>query len=96
MCPMSAMISIDVPEDVWATAGDPDPLARLIVPLSVAGQCSLHLEARQVVVEDGQTVFVEFPEDLDALYALYTPDGEFETYQAFGREYVLFAVPYGT
>jgi hypothetical protein len=88
-------ITVNVPEDQWTPIGEPDPLTRLLVPLHIVGQCSLHLEARQVRFEDGEAVFVEYPEDLDTLFELYSADKGFTTYQAFGRQYVLFAVPYG-
>lgn len=86
---------IDIPEAAWRPIGETDPHTRLLTTVIVAGQCSLHLEARQITVDDsGMQEMIEYPADMEALCELYLPDSGYETYEAFGRTYVLFATPY--
>lgn len=77
---------------IWEACGDSYPETRLLATIWVQG-CPLHLEAREVTPEGDS--FVDYPEDYEALCALYSPDGaRFQTFEHNGRRYVAFAVPF--
>lgn len=83
-----------LPGDIhWDAVGqEPDTLTRLLAHIRVCG-LDMHLEAREVVYEDDMQTTKEYPDDHDAMCSI--ADTTFTTIEIGGREYFLFALPYG-
>lgn len=66
---------------------------RLLAHIRI-GCLDMHLEAREVAVDrDGLQTTVEYPDDHAAMSAI--SESFFQTLEINGREYFLFALPYG-
>jgi hypothetical protein len=77
----------------WEAIGEKEPQHRLLAHIQI-GTLSMHLEAREVYEdEEGLQRSYEYDDDLERLHAI--TDCAFETIIIDGREYFLFAVPYG-
>lgn len=77
----------------WDEIGEEDKGARLLAHIRI-GTLDMHLEARAVdPTADCQTL-LEYDEDLDRMNGI-AGDVAFETLEINGRDYVLFALPYG-
>lgn len=75
------------------TGGEEDPKTRLLAHIKI-GDLDMHLEARQVTEDaEGYQTTIDYPEDHDAMCGI--ADTVFTTTIIDGREYFLFALPYG-
>lgn len=79
---------------VWTEIGETDPKSRLLAHIRIAG-VDMHLEAREVADDDDQQTTIDYPEDHDALCNMSGSGGALTTATIDGREYVLFALPFG-
>jgi hypothetical protein len=77
----------------WNAIGANDPATRLLAHIRI-GDLDMHLEAREVEYDDtGNQGTKEYGDDYDYLVAI--ADTAFSTTLIDGREYLLFATPYG-
>lgn len=76
----------------WDEIGEEDPKTRMLAHVRI-GDLDMHLEARQVIEdEEGQNT-LEYQDDYERLIGI--SDVAFQTTIIDGREYLLFALPYG-
>lgn len=77
----------------WQKIGDEDKAHRMLAHIRI-GDLDMHLEAREVAQDhEGNQTTLEYPDDHEALCNL--ADANFTTTIIDGREYFLFALPYG-
>jgi hypothetical protein len=85
--------AIELAAIAWDKIGETDPANRMLAHIRIAG-LDMHLEARQVEYDgDGNQGIVDFSDDYDHLSAMC--DCAFTTVEIEGREYLLYATPYG-
>ncbi|WYK05472.1 hypothetical protein DWF04_006075 [Cereibacter sphaeroides f. sp. denitrificans] len=86
--------AIDASAIIWDETGQEDPRSRLLAHIRVAG-VDMHLEAIEVAeTEDGQIAICD--ERRNDLGTLQDIEGTaFATVEIGGRDYVLYATPYG-
>jgi hypothetical protein len=77
---------------VWTEIGETDPKSRLLAHIRIAG-VDMHLEAREVAYDGDLQTTVDYPDDHDALCNI--AGGAVTTATIDGREYFLFALPFG-
>lgn len=88
------VLMLEIPEECWERKEDDDPNSDLYCGLLVNGVLH-HFGAMRVEIgEDGvQQAVGPYPEDLDAVTALYEPDHPFNTITVGGKDYLVHLVP---
>lgn len=76
----------------WDAIGEHDPKSRLLAHIRI-GSLDMHLEAREIAAGTDMQQTIDYPEDHEAMSGI--ADCAFETLEIDGREYFLFALPYG-
>ncbi|QIG75672.1 hypothetical protein EVC20_101 [Rhizobium phage RHph_Y2_17_1] len=78
----------------WDQIGEEDPEHRLLAHIRI-GDLDMHLEAREVCVDaEGLQTTLEYPDDHGVMCNI--ADCSFTTTEINGREYFVFALPYGS
>ena len=77
---------------VWEAIGETDPRSRLLAHIRIAG-LDMHLESREVIYNGDLQTTIDYPYDHGAMCLI--ADTAFRTTTIDGREYFLFALPYG-
>ncbi len=78
---------------LWQEIGQEDPKHRMLAHIRI-GDLDMHLEAREVVADkEGCQTTLEYPDDHGTMCGI--ADTYFTTTMIDGREYFLFALPYG-
>lgn len=79
---------------IWDQIGEDEPTTRLLAHIRIAG-VDMHLEAREVTIDrEGFQTTLEYPDDHGALCNMSDTAG-FTTAEIDGREYFIYALPYG-
>jgi hypothetical protein len=88
------VLMLDIPEGCWEKKDDDDPDSDLYCGILINGVLH-HFGAMRVEVgEDGvQQAVGPYPEDLDAVTALYEPDHPFNTITVGDKDYLVHLVP---
>jgi hypothetical protein len=89
--------TLTIPEHHWEENGETDKSSRLSAAIYLNG-VGMHFEARAVIEDEQhcQVAVGDWTEDVDThLATIVQPDGPWETWTIRGREYIIFAYPFG-
>jgi hypothetical protein len=87
---------LEIPDDSWELAGsDKDLKSRLMTAVRINGTLH-HLEAYAVKVENHiqEVVDPEFEANYEGICMASEPNGQYQTTEIMGREYVLVMTPF--
>jgi hypothetical protein len=85
--------TIKLEDLIWEQIGDEDPEHRLLAHIKI-GDLDMHLEARELTEDsEGNQTTLEYPDDHGVMCNI--ADTTFIPLEINGRDYFVFALPYG-